>query len=234
MILNVVNGKFYIGSSVNVNSRMSGHKHLLNKGNHHSKYLQRAWNKHKEESFIFELIEKCDSEECLKREQVWLDFHKTYNQEYGYNICKFAGTSKGRILTKEHKQNISKSHLNRYKNMSPLELKIENNNRSERAKGIPRLNEEQKIAFVARMKNSKKWYEDSKMLETRKKLLKDIKSKTVLQFTKEGDFLNEFKNVEQAVIFLGKPAKFSYCIGRVCRQAPKCKTYLGFRWEYKK
>ena len=105
---------------------------------------------------------------------------------------------------------------------------------SERLKGIKKqFTDEQKLAFVKRMKNSKKWYENPEMLAARKKLYKEIKSKPVLQFTKEGIFLNEFKSVEEAVIFLGKPAKFSYCVGRVCRKTPKYKTYLGFKWEYK-
>ncbi len=234
MILNIVNGKFYIGSSVNVNKRLLHHKNALDSNRHCNSYLQKSYNKYSLDSFLFSILETCEEKELIQKEQIWLDFHKTYNREYGYNICKFAGTSKGRVLTKEHRQNISKAHLNRFKNMSIEDRLNYTKIVGKRLKGISKLNEEQKIAFVKRMQSSKKWYENPEMLEKRKKLLRDIKSKPVLQFTKEGHFLKEFKNVEQAVISLGKPAKFSYCIGRVCRQAPKCKTYLGFKWKYKK
>lgn len=231
MILNKITGKFYIGSSINVNIRLKHHENALKNNRHCNDYLQKVYNKYTPDDFLFTLLQECEQDQLIQKEQIWINFHHSYNQEYGYNICKVAGTCKGRILTNEHKKNISKTHLNRFKNMS-IEEKT---NYTKRLKGIKKsFTLEQKIAFVERMKKSKKWYENPEMLEKRKKLFKDIKSKPVLQFTKEKHFLNEFKNVEQAVISLGKPAKFSYCIGRVCRQVPKCKTYLGFKWEYKK
>ncbi len=54
-ITNTVNGKFYIGASNNIAKRWRSHKRDLNKQTHHNKYLQRAWNKHSELAFIFEV-----------------------------------------------------------------------------------------------------------------------------------------------------------------------------------
>lgn len=45
-ILNIKNGKFYIGSSNNIKVRWSQHKTLLKNNKHENKYLQNAWNKY--------------------------------------------------------------------------------------------------------------------------------------------------------------------------------------------
>lgn len=45
-ILNVENGHCYIGSSENITKRWSQHKSVLRHNNHHSGYLQNAYNKY--------------------------------------------------------------------------------------------------------------------------------------------------------------------------------------------
>lgn len=55
-IINTINGHRYIGSADNMRVRWNLHKQQLNKGNHHSPYLQRAWNKYGEKSFKFNLL----------------------------------------------------------------------------------------------------------------------------------------------------------------------------------
>jgi len=45
-IKNTLNGKFYVGSAVNIKQRWSTHISSLNKNNHHSGHLQNAWNKY--------------------------------------------------------------------------------------------------------------------------------------------------------------------------------------------
>ena len=44
-IINKVNGKYYVGSSLNINKRWSVHKSALSKNKHHNDHLQNAWNK---------------------------------------------------------------------------------------------------------------------------------------------------------------------------------------------
>jgi group I intron endonuclease len=72
----LVSGKFYIGSSKSIHVRWSAHRRHLRKGTHHAPRLQRAWNKHGEERFVFLVLEECASTELLKREQYYLDFKK--------------------------------------------------------------------------------------------------------------------------------------------------------------
>ena len=42
-IINIRNGKFYLGSSKNLSQRKKKHIYELNKGTHHSSYLQNAY-----------------------------------------------------------------------------------------------------------------------------------------------------------------------------------------------
>jgi len=78
----------------------------LNKDAHHSIHFQRAWNKYKQESFVFEIIETIqDENNKLTREQYWLDYYKPYKRDIGYNIYPSA-TGGGRKLTIEEKEKI--------------------------------------------------------------------------------------------------------------------------------
>ena len=43
-IENIINGKKYIGSSKDIYGRWVQHENELNKGRHHSSYLQHEWN----------------------------------------------------------------------------------------------------------------------------------------------------------------------------------------------
>lgn len=108
-ITNIINGKIYIGSTVNLYNRFNQHINELRKNTHNNPHLQFAWNKYKEHNFVFEVIECVDKNELLQREQYWLDYYKSYDPEIGYNICKIAGNCLGITRSEKTKQRISKS-----------------------------------------------------------------------------------------------------------------------------
>lgn len=110
-IINITNNKIYIGSAFNLHNRIYNHCFLLRKNEHHNPHLQFAWNKYKEESFEFSVIEICEKDNLLIREQFWLDKYKSYDNKYGYNICKIAGNTSGRCFSEETKQKIRESRL---------------------------------------------------------------------------------------------------------------------------
>jgi group I intron endonuclease len=114
-ITNIVNGKSYIGSSVDVEKRFSEHKRTLKNGYHRNIYLQRAWWKYGEDAFKFEMLEEVLKEEfLLTREQAWIDGLKCYQSENGYNICKVAGRTTGYKHTEESRRIISEMAKKRY------------------------------------------------------------------------------------------------------------------------
>ena len=128
-IINLFNGKIYIGSAKYIKGRFSWHYRALENGKHHSRLLQRAWDKYGEDSFVFFIIEHRETW-LLHREQYWMDRLTSYNFDCGYNIYPKAGSPANVKLTEEHKRKIgeagkgrkisdetkalmSKAHLNR-------------------------------------------------------------------------------------------------------------------------
>ena len=85
-ITNLINGKIYIGESVNCPERISKHKSTLRKGTHNNPHLQSSWNLYGENNFSFDTIEKCDKNDLLIREHFWCLELKAHDREYGFNI----------------------------------------------------------------------------------------------------------------------------------------------------
>jgi len=98
MIKNKVNGKIYIGRSVNIYKRWSTHKNELKKHRHCNDYLQKAWNKYKEENFELLVIKQTSDKiaELIKEEQRFLDLYKPFKKN-GYNLSKSSRGPKGAV-----------------------------------------------------------------------------------------------------------------------------------------
>lgn len=68
------NGKFYIGSTVNLAQRWGRHRRELRRGVHKNRNMQASWNKHGEAAFTFETIENVPNvTQLVAAEQRWLD-----------------------------------------------------------------------------------------------------------------------------------------------------------------
>lgn len=107
-ILNLTNGKRYIGSAKCFRIRWNGHRAKLERGAHHSKHLQASWEKHGAEAFEFQILEYCDEGDLLLREQAWMD-----NVSPEYNVCPTAGNTLGRRHSRETKRKISRKAAGR-------------------------------------------------------------------------------------------------------------------------
>lgn len=98
IIKNLINNHSYIGSSINIKIRCRNHIWMLRNNRHHSIYLQNAWNKYGEKSFVFETLENCSVESLFEREEYYA---LLINPEYsigaiggGDNISKNSVVSK--------------------------------------------------------------------------------------------------------------------------------------------
>lgn len=117
LIYNTKSRKSYIGSAVNIYNRIFGsssYSHLksLSKNRHSNKHLQNAYNKYGVSVFTFRILETCDKEKLLEREQFYLDtwlFAKDPIKfaKKAYNICPTAGSPLGRLVTNSTKQKLS-------------------------------------------------------------------------------------------------------------------------------
>jgi group I intron endonuclease len=89
-IVNLANGKRYVGSAVNLHKRWGIHRSALNNCKHVNRHLQAAWNKRGGQAFAFSVIEYCDKLALIDREQHYID---TLCPEY--NLCRTAGSTLG-------------------------------------------------------------------------------------------------------------------------------------------
>ena len=94
-ITNLINGKIYIGSSINLKRRMNEHLRELRLNIHSNKRLQNSYNKYGEENFKTEVVEYCDINKVREREQFYIDNYLPYLTEIGYNIsnCSTGGNT---------------------------------------------------------------------------------------------------------------------------------------------
>ena len=84
-IINIVNGKKYIGSSVDINRRWIEHRTKLKCNRHRNKHLQNSYKKHGVNSFVFRVLALVEPEEAIRLENVLLASGK-----YEYNIAESA------------------------------------------------------------------------------------------------------------------------------------------------
>lgn len=107
-IRHILSGKMYVGSTAkSFSRRFADHRRLLLRGESHNVYLQRAWNKYGEAAFEFVVLERCDSESCVTREQWWIDHFKAANRRFGYNGRPTAESNLGVKWSSEVKQRMA-------------------------------------------------------------------------------------------------------------------------------
>lgn len=85
-ITNLINGKSYIGQSINIQKRFNAHKSIaFNPNDKNYDYpLYKAIRKYGIENFSFEILEVCDVSELNDKEIYYISKYNTYGK-FGYN-----------------------------------------------------------------------------------------------------------------------------------------------------
>ena len=92
-VKNTANGKVLLGSSLNLEGPLNGHKYMLTIGSHRNEALQKEWNEYGADKFVFEILEvvkvKDDPnfnllDELTLIEQIWVEKLQPFG-ERGYN-----------------------------------------------------------------------------------------------------------------------------------------------------
>ena len=226
--MNLVNGKFYIGSSYNINNRWNGHKACLKTNNHPSKYLQRAYNKYGKDNFIYEVLENCPENNLIEREQYWMDFHKIYLPENGYNISPTAGKTTGYKHTQESKEKMTILLKERISKMTPEKRK--------EVFGKGRRNNPISKEHCEKLKEGLKksgWLSSDRKKEITK-LANFLKiSKPILQYDLEGNFISEHHNARIALENIGLKNKRYAVITNAINNSKSNGFAYGYIWKYK-
>ena len=101
-IVNLTNGKRYIGSAKNFAARWKTHYRALRLGKHRNRYLQGSWDRHGEAAFVFRPILFCGVSYLIQAEQVLIDGSKPE-----YNLSPTAGSTLGVKYSEESRRKLS-------------------------------------------------------------------------------------------------------------------------------
>jgi group I intron endonuclease len=111
IIRNERNQKMYVGSGIDLRKRKREHKNDLEANRHANGHLQNAFNKYGLEAFTFNVVEcVLDANNLIPREQFYMDYYKTANAVFGYNLCSKAGSVLGYKHTEESRKQMSEAH----------------------------------------------------------------------------------------------------------------------------
>lgn len=83
VITNTMNGKKYVGQSINISQRWRAHR---------TRYqtedgpLYRAMRKYGLDAFTFEILVECDKADLNDLEQYWIGIYQSNNPDFGYNL----------------------------------------------------------------------------------------------------------------------------------------------------
>ena len=168
-IENLINGKKYIGQSIDIEKRKRIHISQLRGEYHPNKYLQNSWNKYGEENFKFWIIyESSDNMEILQlMELYFIEYYNSFVEDnLGYNMTKGGDGTLGVIGEK---------HWNYGKHLS-LQTKEQI---SHTLKGNIPWNKGKKGIYTEDMRNKMGKGQRGKHMsvEVRKKMLKSNKGK---------------------------------------------------------
>ena len=86
-ITNTLNGKVYIGQSIDIKKRWANHKKdaFWTKGVDYNYPLYRAIRKYGIDNFIFEVIEECAAPSLNEKEIYYIALYKSTDNNFGYN-----------------------------------------------------------------------------------------------------------------------------------------------------
>lgn len=237
-ITNILNGKIYIGQSIDIPKRIYEHKYkaFCKEDRSYRCAIHNAFRKYGLDNFEFEILEETKIEELDEKEIYYIE---KYNSLYpnGYNILKggqlyrpkTSERNKCRVCGKEISNNsilcLDCYKLDRVKNIPSKEiledLLKEHNNYTKISK-----------IFNVSLTTVRKWckrYGLSIIKTKKEKPNKKRLEKPVAQIDIEtNEIIRTFKSATEAAKFLGK--KKSSHIVEVCKG--KLKAAYGYKWKY--
>lgn len=113
MIKNLINGKCYIGQSINIKRRFKEHKsRILQKScKEYNSSLYQDIRKFGLQNFSFEVLEECSKEYLNEREIFWISYYNANSPFFGYNLLEGGATTffkNSRVLSEEEVEEIKK------------------------------------------------------------------------------------------------------------------------------
>ena len=108
---NLINNKKYVGQAQNFYDRMQDYA----SGQEDDRVIGKAMLKYGIENFEVTVLEKeIQADKLNEYEQYWMDYYQCFVPN-GYNVCRFAGNTKGYQHTEEDKEKMSQIAKQRFK-----------------------------------------------------------------------------------------------------------------------
>ena len=245
-IENLVNGKKYVGQSVDIYSRWNKEKNILKKDEKAwNVYLQNAWKKYGEDNFKFYILERCDEEQLDEREIYWVSYYHTYIGDVecnGYNgtiggqdaIWKNPW-NRGTSYSEEYKEKIRQS-MQRYVEQHPDRLELldeirtkywlnEENKKKRSQKMIERY-QDQSEREKQRDRSIELWSSDEHKKRQKEGMIHSRIAKPVICI----ETGRLFPVCSDAMRWLGRNPKSCNMILKVCRGEKE--TAFGYHWKF--
>lgn len=229
-ITNSNTGKKYIGSSKNIQKRIKEHFADLRSGVHHATPLQNSFNKHGEDVFTHQLIEKIedptDKEFILEREQFWINYYQSFISANGYNLSKFSTHSENELIPVVKLDYITGKYICAYDSISDANIDMGKHKYNDNISACVR--GEQKSAWNFKWLKAVEGKSISDYENEAQNII--IKRFPVEQIDlKTGEVLNLFPSAPEAEIYLGREPNnggvYSCCNG-------KQKHSAGYKWRW--
>lgn len=186
-IVNIKNGKFYIGSTDDFKRRKTRHWCDLKKNQHNNQYLQHSWNKHGEASFVFEVYKMVESSQLLAEEQKELTVFVGTNNCYNLRKDAVCPVAVGERRSESVKLKISMSQ-----------------------KGKPRWTEEQKKQMSIDRKGRKHSTETLEKFKNRKSSYENVKKAQLFNVGRKYPKSHR-ENISNGKLKNGNNSSFSIC-----------------------
>jgi len=231
-------GKVYIGQSINIEKRWGTYL-CLNCKNQIK--LFNSLKKYGSENHVFEIIEECLEEQLLKKETYWKEY---YLEQLGWKYMLFCElydmgskgprseetkqkiglANKGKKRTQEHILNLKKGKKN---------ISQETRNKISKAKkGKPLWEDGRSHSQYYTQEIKDKISKGNKGKLIKKESIDKInygKSKPILQYDLEGNFIKEWSSIKEAAINLG--LKNCEIVSNLKNRQKRTKTHK-FKYKY--
>lgn len=212
-IENKITGKVYIGSTVNFKRRKSEHFGELKRKTHHSSKMQVDYDRYGEKSFKMSVIEECEEDIRLNREQYYIDLYDAAHKGYNTSESAFYNTVRPNIdISGENNPFYGKHHSEETKR---------------HLRDIWGKTREERSGWKHKAETIKKMSEKSSKS-------KNANATHVLQYDLDGNFLKEWDCIADIVGFYGMSGSshVSNCCKRNVGRTEKFCRAKGFIWRY--
>lgn len=218
-ITNVINNKVYVGSAINIDLRWKEHLNDLKNNKHHSIKLQRSYTMHGKENFIFQVIELCDKNLLIVKEQEYINYLNSYKN--GYNCLPIAGSRLGSTQTVLTKDKIRTKLKGRISPRKGVIVSDETKNKMSQSHSGKTLSATHITNIRLSKTGDKNPFYGKKVQEEHKQY------KKINQLTKDGEFIKEWDSLTECAKFLNTDIT---SISKVL--TGKRKTHLKFTFKY--